>query len=187
MALTTEELEAIRERWRRATAGPWRYDESYFIRPAELAPGFAQVNGQVRGKPSAVVALTFERWPRWGEDEVLETDWVQTRRNAIAIAAAPEDIAALLAHAEAQAATVARLTAARARERDARQGLWQDAAHFAQTNHQAHHAAHSGAWLTCDRGTCPGLRRALARGSDDAVDAATPAGAAGAEGTDGNA
>lgn len=47
--------------------------------------------------------------------------------------------------------------------RQTRDGLLADLIHFAQTNHQAHHGDHSGTWLSCDRGSCPGLRRAVSR------------------------
>lgn len=57
-----------------------------------------------------------------------------------------------------------------------RDGLLTDLIHFAQTNHQAHHGDHSGTWLSCDRGSCPGLRRAVSR----AHSASTPP--AGAQG-----
>lgn len=72
-------------------------------------------------------------------------------------------------YARALLAEVARLTALNATEREARHGLWHDLADFAKTVHETHHAAHSGTWLSCDRGTCPGLQRALVRGSDDAL------------------
>ncbi|MGN6566223.1 MAG: hypothetical protein ACTHMU_26510 [Thermomicrobiales bacterium] len=61
-----------------------------------------------------------------------------------------------LAWVDGLAAQVAALTAAR-------DGLLTDLIHFAQTNHQAHHGDHSGTWLSCDRGSCPGLRRAVSR------------------------
>ena len=77
---------------------------------------------------------------------------------------AAEDI---LSEHERLAAQVAALTA----ERD---GLLTDLIHFAQTNHQAHHGDHSGTWLSCDRGSCPGLRRAVSRARGDTT---PPAGA----------
>ena len=73
----------------------------------------------------------------------------------------------ILAHVRGLAAQVAALTA----ERD---GLLTDLIHCAQTNHQAHHGDHSGTWLSCDRGSCPGLRRAVSRARGDTT---PPAGA----------
>lgn len=38
-----------------------------------------------------------------------------------------------------------------------------DTMHFAQLHHQAHHGEHSGTWLSCDRGLCPGVVRSISR------------------------
>lgn len=38
-----------------------------------------------------------------------------------------------------------------------------DLRHFGQTTHQAHHVGEPGTFETCNRGVCPGVRRALAR------------------------
>lgn len=54
------------------------------------------------------------------------------------------------------------------RLRDALVACIGDLRDFAQTNHQAHHDSHSGTWLTCDRGVCPGVKRALSRAQEAA-------------------
>lgn len=77
-------------------------------------------------------------------------------------------------HAVAREVLLAQVAALTA-ERD---GLLTDLIHFAQTNHQAHHAGHSGTWLSCDRGSCPGLRRAVSRARGATT---PPAGAQGGE------
>lgn len=58
--------------------------------------------------------------------------------------------------AEALAATVPELVARL-------DGLIADTMHFATLYHEQHHAGHSGTWLSCDRGACPGLKRAISR------------------------
>lgn len=49
------------------------------------------------------------------------------------------------------------------RLRAALDSLLADTMHFAQMHHQAHHGDHSGTWLTCDRGLCPGVKRSISR------------------------
>lgn len=58
--------------------------------------------------------------------------------------------------AEALAATVPELVARL-------DGLIADTMHFAQIYHATRHESHSGTWLSCDRGICPSLVRAISR------------------------
>lgn len=58
---------------------------------------------------------------------------------------------------------IAALIAERDAARAALDGLLADLEHFAQTSHQAHHGAYAATWQECPRGSCPGLRRAVAR------------------------
>lgn len=101
-----------------------------------------------------VAALTAER------DAADELRQQQHRAKSIVMDSQQREIVGLREQVET-------LTA----ERD---GLLTDLIHFAQTNHQAHHGDHSGTWLSCDRGSCPGLRRAVSRARGDTT---PPAGA----------
>lgn len=68
---------------------------------------------------------------------------------------------------------LAEVAALEAREERLRMGIVNavsDLIHFAQTVHQAHHSDRDGTWLTCDRGVCAGVKRALARAQETLKD-----------------
>lgn len=98
------EMAAIRERWARATEGPWGYDANGFVRSG-----------------SAQIAQTWDKF---------EDDFGNALANGAAIAATPGDVATLLGaveRAEARHATLrAALCALVVRTRPADMGAWHD-------------------------------------------------------------